>query len=52
LQAIADRTLEARRKELVACDGLIEKHVRDFQVWLNRAAEVTVLPAGTQGPRT
>ena len=52
LQAIADQTLEARRKELVACDGLIEKHVDDFQAWLNRAAEVTVLPAATERPRT
>jgi glutamyl-tRNA reductase len=52
LQAIADRTLEARRKELDACDGLIEKHVRDFQMWLNRAAEMTVLPAATEHPRT
>jgi len=52
LQAIADRTLEARRKELDACDGLIEKHVRDFQMWLNRAAEMTILPAATEHPRT
>ena len=31
LQAIAERTLEARKKEAEACDGLIEKHVHDFE---------------------
>ena len=35
-QAIADRTIETRKKEAEACDGLIEKHVCDFEAWLNR----------------
>ena len=39
LRAIAGRTLEARKKEAEACDGLIEKHVHDFETWLNRIAE-------------
>src|ERR1700731_3914295 len=33
LQAIAERTMETRRKETEACDRLIEKHVNDFEVW-------------------
>jgi glutamyl-tRNA reductase len=39
LQAIADLTLEKRKKEMDACDSLIEKHVCDFEVWLNPASE-------------
>jgi glutamyl-tRNA reductase len=52
LRAIAGRTLETRKKELEACDGLIEKHVHDFEIWLNRIAERMVAPAAIECPRT
>jgi hypothetical protein len=39
LQAIADRTLETRKKETDTCDSLIKKHVCDFEGWLNRTSE-------------
>jgi glutamyl-tRNA reductase len=41
LQGIAGQTLEARRREADACDGLIEKHVDDFESWLTQIAGVT-----------
>jgi glutamyl-tRNA reductase len=52
LQAIAGRTLEARKKEAEACDGLIEKHVLDFEVWLNRIADRAIGSAVIECPRT
>ena len=52
LQVIADRKREERKKEAEACEGLIEKYVRDFEAWLNRAAERTVPPAAMECPRT
>ena len=39
LRAIADRTLETRKKEMDACDSLIKKHVSDFEGWLYGASE-------------
>ena len=51
LQTIAEQKLDERRKEAEACDGLIEKHVRDFETWLNRAAERTISPAAIEWPR-
>ena len=52
LQAIAGRTLEARKKEAETCDGLIEKHVHDFEVWLNRIADGAIAAAAIECPRT
>jgi glutamyl-tRNA reductase len=52
LQAIAERTLEARKKEAEACNGLIEKHVHDFEIWLNRVAESSITSAAIGCPRT
>jgi glutamyl-tRNA reductase len=52
LQAIAERTLEARKKEAEACHGLIEKHVHDFEIWLNRVAESSITSAAIGCPRT
>ncbi len=52
LQAIAGRTLEARKKEAEACDGLIEKHVHDFETWFNRIADRAIAPAAIECPRT
>ena len=48
LHAIADRTLEARKKEMDACDSLIDRYVNDFQVWLNRAPERVIPPAAIE----
>ena len=52
LQAIAARTLETRKKEAEACDSLIEKHVHDFEIWLNRIAETAIAPAAIECPRS
>jgi glutamyl-tRNA reductase len=52
LRAIAGRTLEARKKEAEAGDDLIEKHVHDFEVWLNRIADKAIAPAAIECPRT
>jgi glutamyl-tRNA reductase len=52
LQSIAERTLEARKREADACDGLIEKHVRDFEAWLNRITDRAIAPAAIECPRT
>jgi glutamyl-tRNA reductase len=52
LRAIARKTLEARKREAETCDGLIEKHVRDFEVWLNQIAAGTLSTAAIECPRT
>src|SRR5262249_14003899 len=52
LQVIADRELDARRKEADACDGLIERHVREFENWLYRANQTAIPPAAIGLPRT
>jgi glutamyl-tRNA reductase len=52
LRAIAGRTLEARKKEAEACDDLIEKHVLDFETWLNRIADKVIAPTAIECPRT
>ncbi|MBV8376024.1 MAG: glutamyl-tRNA reductase [Verrucomicrobia bacterium] len=51
LQAIAARTLETRKKEAEVCHDLIEKHVQDFEVWLNRTAERAIAPVPIECPR-
>jgi glutamyl-tRNA reductase len=35
LQAIARQSLEFRRRELVTCEGIIDKHVAEFAAWLS-----------------
>ena len=50
LQTIADRTLSKREEEIEACDSLIEKHVCDFQVWLDRASERVIPNRGDRAP--
>ncbi|MBV9297589.1 MAG: glutamyl-tRNA reductase [Verrucomicrobia bacterium] len=52
LQAIAARTLEARKEEAEACDHMIEKHVQDFEAWLDRIAERAITSAAIECPRT
>jgi glutamyl-tRNA reductase len=36
LQAMAERTLEVRKREAENCHRLIEHHVNDFQLWIER----------------
>ena len=36
LQSMAERTLEVRRQEAENCHRLIEQHVLDFQLWIER----------------
>jgi glutamyl-tRNA reductase len=36
LQSIADRTLATRKRESEKCHQLIEHHVKDFQLWIER----------------
>src|SRR6267154_2084212 len=36
LQAMTERTLEVRRQESEKCHQLIEHHVQDFQLWIER----------------
>src|SRR6266404_228293 len=52
LRAIAGRTLETRKKETEACDSLIEKHVCDFEGWLNRVSERVISSAAIERPQT
>jgi glutamyl-tRNA reductase len=52
LQAIAARTLEARKKEAEACDEMIEKYVQDFELWLSRVPERAIAPAAIECTRT
>jgi glutamyl-tRNA reductase len=52
LRAIAARTLEARKREAESCDGLIEKHVRDFEIWLNQITAGALSPTAIECPRT
>jgi glutamyl-tRNA reductase len=37
LRSIAERTLSVRKQESVKCHQLIEYHVQDFQLWMNRS---------------
>ena len=37
LQRMAERTLAVRRQELEKCHQLIEHHVQDFELWIERA---------------
>jgi glutamyl-tRNA reductase len=52
LHAIADRTLETRKKEMETCDGLIERYVCDFQVWLDRSPQREIPPAAIERRQT
>jgi glutamyl-tRNA reductase len=38
LQSIAERTLQVRRQEAENCHRLIDQHVLDFQLWIERTA--------------
>jgi glutamyl-tRNA reductase len=52
LQVIAERELDARKKEALECEDLIEKHVKEFENWLNRASEKAISPGAIECPRT
>lgn len=42
LQAIAARSMEVRRKEIVLCEHLIDRHVREFSEWLGSGRPLSV----------
>jgi glutamyl-tRNA reductase len=48
LEAIAQQSLESRRNELAACEGMIEKHVAEFSTWLSGCGVQTA--GGGLGP--
>ena len=50
LQAIAARSLEARKREADSCDGLIEKHVTEFESWLNQVVIGRLAPQTIEYP--
>ncbi|MEI6714948.1 MAG: glutamyl-tRNA reductase [Verrucomicrobiota bacterium] len=37
LQAIANKSIEGRRRELVVCEDMIDRHVNDFVQWMANA---------------
>src|ERR1700738_4522028 len=45
LQSMAERTLEVRRRAAENCHRLIEQHVRDFQLWIERPQSPGFLPS-------
>jgi glutamyl-tRNA reductase len=50
LQAMAERTLEVRKQEAEHCHELIEHHVQDFQLWIERIQPATFSPVAIQLP--
>src|ERR1700751_4194911 len=50
LQAIAARTLEVRKQEAEKCHRLIEHHVQDFQLWIERTQPASFPPVAIQLP--
>jgi len=50
LRAIAERTLEVRRQEAENCHRLIEHHVQDFQLWIERTQPASFPPVAIQLP--
>jgi glutamyl-tRNA reductase len=50
LQAMAERTLEVRKQEAQRCHLLIEHHVQDFQLWIERVQPATFSPVAIQLP--
>jgi glutamyl-tRNA reductase len=50
LRAIAERTLEVRRQEAENCHRLIEHHVQDFQLWIERTQPASLPPVAIQLP--
>jgi glutamyl-tRNA reductase len=50
LQAMAERTLEVRRIEAENCHRLIEHHVQDFQLWIERVQPPSFPPMAVELP--
>ena len=44
LQAMAERSMEARKQEVAGGDRLIAKHVTEFQHWLEKSANLMTAP--------
>lgn len=51
LQEIADASMQVRRKELVRCEELIERHVREFGEWLATPRPGMPLKPGAEGAK-
>jgi len=50
LQAMTERTLEVRRQEAENCHRLIDHHVQDFQLWVERTQPANFSPVAIQLP--
>jgi glutamyl-tRNA reductase len=50
LQAMTERTLEVRRQEAENCQRLIDHHVEDFQLWVERTQPANFSPIAIQLP--
>src|SRR5258708_38600451 len=50
LQAMTERTLEVRRQEAENCQRLIDHHVQDFQLWVERTQPANFSPVAIQLP--
>jgi glutamyl-tRNA reductase len=52
LQAMAERSLEARCQEIAGCDRLIAKYVTEFQSWIEKSTNPIMAPVAIQLPRS
>jgi glutamyl-tRNA reductase len=50
LKSMAERTLEVRKQEAENCDRLIELHVHDFQLWIERTQQSGLAPIAVELP--
>jgi glutamyl-tRNA reductase len=50
LKSMAERTLEVRKQEAENCHRLIELHVRDFQLWIERTQQSSLRPIAVELP--
>jgi glutamyl-tRNA reductase len=50
LKSMAERTLELRKREAETCDYLIERHVLDFQLWIERTQSSSFPPVVVELP--
>ena len=50
LQSMAERTLKVRRQEAENCHRLIEQHVLDFQLWIERTQPPGFSPVASSPP--
>jgi glutamyl-tRNA reductase len=52
LQSMAERSMESRRQEVAGCDRLIEKHVVEFQTWIEKSINPIIGPVAVELPRS